>query len=243
MKLKIIFISSLILLITFLIYLTTIDRLVYFLPLGDSLAMGRTPYGEKDCSYNEYIKEYLKENNLLEEYIDDFLENNYRLTDLIRDIEDNKKVVINNKEQTIKNALIKADLITLAIGMEEIYYKVNTTNLNNENIYEHFDEIINDLDKLFTLLKIYCKEDIIIINYYRSIILLNNPQLEEAFNYINNKLEAKCQEYKIHYIKINDLLENNNLYLPNPTSYYPSQNGYEIISKKILKTIEKTLLK
>ena len=46
MKLKTILIGSIILLTTFLIYLTTLDKLVYFVALGDSLAKGTTPYGE-----------------------------------------------------------------------------------------------------------------------------------------------------------------------------------------------------
>ena len=139
MKLKTILIGSIILLTTFLIYLTTLDKLVYFLALGDSLANGKTPYGESDYSYNDYLRDYIDNKDILEKYIDGFIVDDYRITDLVRDIEDNRKILINNKNQSIKNALIKADLVTLSIGMNELYYKLNTANLENNDIYDHID--------------------------------------------------------------------------------------------------------
>lgn len=243
MKIRTILIGSIILLTTFLIYLTTLDKLVYFLPLGDSLAQGKTPYGEKDYGYNDYLKDYIDDKGILEKYIDGFIVDDYRTTDLIKDIEDNKKIMIGNKNQTIKNALIKADLVTLSIGMNDLYYKLNTANLENNEIYNHIDEMINDIDALFKILRKYCKEDIIIINYFRSTVILDNPQIKEFFDYTNTLLKNKSDEYKIEYVSIDKLLENNNLYLPMTTSYLPSRNGYEAISKEIIKKIDETLLK
>lgn len=243
MKLKTILIGSIIILTVFLIYLTTLDKLVYFLALGDSLAGGKTPYGLSDSSYNDYLKIYLEEKELLEKYIDGFIVDDYRTTDLIRDIEDNKKIMIGDKQQSIKNALIKADLVTLSIGMNDLYYKLNTENLENGELYDHIDEIINDIEKLFELLRKYCKEDIIVTNFYRSTILLENEKMAEYFNYANEKLKNISQKYKIHYIEINKILENNSLYLPMPSSYFPSRNGHEAISQELIKKINETLLK
>jgi hypothetical protein len=44
-----------ILLSTFLIYLSTFDRKIYYLSLGDSLALGVTPYGGYDYGYSDYV--------------------------------------------------------------------------------------------------------------------------------------------------------------------------------------------
>lgn len=242
MKLKTLLIGSIILLTTFLIYLTTLDKLVYFVALGDSLAKGTTPYGGNDYSYNDYLRNYIANKNILEKYIDDFIEEDYRTTDLIRDIEDNRQIIINDKKQTIKNALIKADLVTLSIGMNDLYYKINTTNLETEDIYNHIDEMMEDIDKLFKLLRKYCKEDIIILNYFRQSSLLENDNITEFFNYANNKLQLKSKEFNIHYLEINKILENNPLYLPRPNSYFPSRNGYEAIGKKLTTKINETLL-
>ncbi len=242
MKIKTLLISGTILLLIFLIYLTTLDKYVYFLPLGDSLAHGTTPYGEKDTSYNEILKKYFSKKNILESFIDNFIEEDYRTTDLIRDINDNKKVIINNKKQSIKNALIKADLVTLSIGMNDLYYKLNSSNLMNEDLYDHVDELINDIDNLFELLRKYCKEDIIITNFYRTTSLMNNDFLNDVFKYANNKLKEKCQKYNIHYVEINEILENNYETLPIPTSFLPSRSGHTAISNELIKIINKSLL-
>lgn len=243
MKLKTILIGSIILLTTFLIYLTTLDKLVYFLALGDSLANGKTPYGESDYSYNDYIRDYIDNKDILEKYVDGFIIDDYRITDLVRDIEDHKKIIINNKNQSIKNALIKADLVTLSIGMNELYYKLNTENLENNDIYDNIDEMMEDMDELFDLLRKYCKEDIIIINYFRSTALLNNDKIKEYFNYANTMLKNKSAEYKIHYVEIDKTLENNTLFLPMTNNHFPSRNGYEAIGKELIKKIDETLLK
>ncbi|NLM62698.1 MAG: hypothetical protein GX190_00010 [Mollicutes bacterium] len=243
MKLKTVLIGSIIVLTVFLIYLTTLDKLIFFLALGDDLASGKTPYGNRDTSYNEYLKYYIEEKNLLEKYIDGFIAEDYRTTDLIRDIEDNKKIMIENKEQSIKNALIKADLVTLSIGMNDLYYKLNVANLNNNELYDHIDEIIEDIEKLFELLRKYCKEDIIVTNFYRSTILLENDKMKEYFNYANEKLKNISEKYNIHYVEIDKILENNTKNLPMGTSFLPSRSGYEEISKEIIKKINSTLLK
>ncbi len=242
MKLKALLIGSIICLTTFLIYLTTLDKLVYFLALGDSLAKGTTSYGGKDHSYNDYLCNYIIKKNILEKYIKEFIEEDYRTTDLIRDIEDNRAVIINNKKQTIKNALIKADLVTLSIGMNDLYYKVNTINLETEDIYNHIEEMMKDIDKLFSLLRKYCKEDIVILNYFKTSSLLDNDKIEEIFNYANTLLKEKSNKYKIYYLETNKILEDNPLYLPQSNSYLPSRNGHEAISQDLIKIINKTLL-
>ena len=43
----------------FLIYLSTLDRKVYFLSLGDEISQGMNVYNQKDYNYNDYVKEYL----------------------------------------------------------------------------------------------------------------------------------------------------------------------------------------
>ena len=41
-----------------IIFFITKDKKVYYLSLGDSLAVGQTPTGEISNSYSDYIKEY-----------------------------------------------------------------------------------------------------------------------------------------------------------------------------------------
>lgn len=242
MKIKTILVGNIIVLLVFLIYLTTLDKKVYYLSLGDSLALGQTPYGNLDYGYTDYIKDYLKDKKILEKHINEFSAENHRITDLIRDIEDNKKIYINNKPQTIKNALIKADLITLSIGLDEIIYKLGNI-FNDSNVYSYIDEVMEDMNKLLSLIKEYCKEDIIVLGYYLPILYSNDENSRQYIEYANKKLEDLCNFYSIHFIKLDTIMHNNSEYLPNPLDFHPSKVGYEATANEIIKKINQTLLK
>lgn len=192
MKLKKIFVMAVLLLTVFLIYLTTMDRKVYYLALGDSISL----------EYPKQIANYLTEKSLLEQYRYEFIEDDMRITDLIRDIEDNKKVIVMGKEQTIKNALIKADLITLSIGNEELFYKMSTE--KPENLYNYIDDMMKDMEQLFKVLKEYCKEDIFVLGYV-------NPfasNMNSFTSYANKKLETLSKKYDISYVSLEGLDRN-----------------------------------
>ena len=243
MRIKALLIMGIIVLFIFLIYLSTMDKKVYYLALGDSLALGKTPYGNIDYGYTDYIKDYLTEKNLLEKCVNNYADNDYRITDLIRDIIDNKKITINNKEQTLKNALIKADLITLSIGLNDLLYKLNSSFSSDREIYNHIDEMMVDMEQLFKLLKEYCKEDIMVLGYYSSILYLKNIDTNKYIKYANEKLKVLCDNYSIHYIEIDSIFKNNSKFLPNPLDTHPSKLGYEAIANEFIKKIDKTLLK
>ena len=72
------------------------------------------------------------------------------------------------KKKSIKNALIKADLVTLSIGMNDFLYKMNldVEEFSMEELYDYVDEMSEDTDTLLRLLREYCKEDIMMTNYY-----------------------------------------------------------------------------
>ena len=61
-------------------------------------------------------------------------------------INNNYEVKVDKYKQSIKNALIKADVITLAIGHDDIYQKINTNYTLNE-LYELVDKYINDRNR------------------------------------------------------------------------------------------------
>lgn len=235
---KKILIVGLILLSIFLIYLGNMDKKVYYLALGDSLSLSVTPYGSIDYGYTDGIRDYLKEKNLLEVFIKDYSKMGYRTTDLIRDINDNVKITIDGKEKTLKNSLIKADLITISIGTNDILSKLNTyKSFSTKELYEHLDEYLNDLEKLFELIRSYCKEDIIFIGYYN---FLNDNNLNDIFVYLNEKTIELCNTYSINYIDIYDDFEMS--FLSNPNDIHPNKDGYKFITERIIGVLNKTLL-
>lgn len=182
MKIKTILIYIVIFLAIFLIYFFTKDNEIYYLNISDL-----------NTKYNNYLKDDFKRKNELEKYIN--YTKNIRTTDLIRNIEENEKI----ENITIQNAIIKADIITLSIGNNDINYKINTS--TTREMYIYIDEMLEDIDKLYKLLRKYSKEKIYMIGYYNYYNISN----EELINYLNLRIKDKCKDYNIKYIDISNL--------------------------------------
>ncbi len=148
-----------------------------------------------------------------------------RSRNLKRDIEDNRQIKIKRKNQTIQNVLIKADIITLSIGNNDIYYKLGYNNINE--MYNYIDNIIDDIERLFKLLKKYSKEKIFIIGFYN-----DSSKYKEIFEYLNMKVKEKCLDYEIQFIDISNL--NKNCFNNNQLN----KKGQKEIYKKIKKYLK-----
>ena len=124
----------------------------------------------------------------------------YRITDLIRMIKDNKEITIDGKKQKIENAIIKADIITVWVGMSEIRYKINTTDI--EELYKYSDTILTDLEELLLLLRKISKEKIIFMNFYNP----GDEQYDEVIEYLNAKMNAIAIEYEIDVLDVSHVI-------------------------------------
>ena len=184
MKIKTLIGLIIIALIVFIIYILNVDKDIYYVNISDS-----------NRKYNSYIKKELKTKSKLEKYVN-YVDEDYRITDLINDINTNKNI---NDNQTIQNALIKADILTIKIGSNELEYKANNRNINK--LFDYSDEMIKDLEELFKLLKIYDKEKIYFIGFYNK----KSPYYDEIYNYLNLKIQDMCNDYDIDFINIGDL--------------------------------------
>ncbi len=223
MKWKAVLFLAFVFLMVFVIYLTTLDRKVYYLNLGDEVALTEDNYGQ-------WIRDYLKFKGKLEKYVSEFSEEDYRTTDLIRDIEENRKVFSNKNNIALKNALIKADLVTLSIGSNDIYYKITTA--SPKESYEYIDQVLVDLENLLELMREYCKEDIIMINYYN----VYQEQYNEIFDYMNDKLDDLANVYEIQIVDITDIMYGNTM-----ENRLPSSEQYEQIYNRMKKIIDAQL--
>ena len=193
-----------------------------YVTLGDSLSKGVTPYFANGYGYSNYIVDYLKKNNKLNSYNDDFTSVDYRITDLINLININYET--NN--QTINQAIHSADIITISVGMQELYYKINT---NDTNIYTYIDKMLEDTEELFTLIRKNNNKKIYMLGYYNT---KNTNQ--DLFNYANIKLKEICQKNKITYIDTQSIFYKNTTYFENPNSFNPNLQGYYKIYEKII---------
>ena len=190
MRLKKILFIVLIILAVLLINFLFIDDKIYYLNLNTI----------DSNDYSIYYKEYLEKNHNLEYYNNYYNVKDYRITDLIRMIKDNKEITIDGKKQKIENAIIKADIITIWVGMNEIKYKIDTTDI--EELYKYSDTILTDLEELFLLLRKISKEKIIFMNFYNP----GNEQYDEVIKYLNTKMNAIAIEYKIDILDVNHII-------------------------------------
>ena len=182
MKIKMFLFLLLTILFIYLINISNQDKTIYYVNIDTTNSL----------TYNKDIYNILKRTNKLEKYIDYFSKKDYRTTDLINDIENN--IEVNN--QTIQNALIKADILTLYVGINDINYKIN----NKEELYEYTDQLFIDIERLFKLIRIYTKEKIYVIGYKNNIGI----SYSEYFKYINKILKSLCNEYEIIFIDNNE---------------------------------------
>ena len=212
---KIIF-TILVVLITFFIYFFNRSEKIYYLSLGDYLSYGINNYNNVNNSYSNNIKEHYKE--ILSNYVNYSYYGDYRVMDLINDINYNKSIIYENKEYKLQNLLVKANLITLSIGMNDLIYK----NKLDVNLYNYTDELLNDIESLLVLIRKYNKDEIYFLSFY------NNINNEKLIIYANEKLEGICNKNKIKYVDI-PLLNN---YIIN--GIYPSNDGYTYITNQIL---------
>ena len=225
---KKVLILGIVVLSIFIIYLTTLDKKIYYLALGDQIALGMTQEGYYEKSYTEYIKEYLETKNKLEIYINDYQTQGHRITDLINDINNNNEIEETNK--TIKNSLIKADLITISIGNNDIISKIDDINkltkIEYNNLYKNINTIIKDLDELLKLIREYSKEKIILTGIF---IYTNNEELNKIIKYANEKFKETSEKYNITYIDMYEHIKNEEQY-----KIYPTKEQYKIIGNIII---------
>ena len=171
----------LIFVLVFIIYYFNLDKKVYVLSIGDN-------YFFNDV-YQKSIDNYLGDK--LEKNVIFSNDGDYRIIDLLNNIKTNKKFIFKNKEYTLNNALIKADIIFLSIGINDLRF-------NRNNNYDYVDEVMKDLDELLRLIRRYSKEKIYIFNYYN----VGNSNLN---SYVNNKLSKLVIRYNINIIDISNI--------------------------------------
>lgn len=225
---KIVFISLSVLAVI-IIYLLNLDRKVFFLTLGDCLALGKSDTSIKEKSFNDYIKEQLVNETKLEKYVNQYVSDDLRISDIVNDINNNKKVIVNDKSYNIKNLLIKADLVTISINHEDVISKLNKNYTINE-LYVWADELIKNYEDMLVLLRKYCKEEIYVLGFYYPDTIDNQKKIN-VITYLNNNFNEVSNKYKVKYIDIaNMFLENHNFI----DGYYPSGLGYSEIAKQIM---------
>ena len=230
---KKIIIPILIIFLVFIIYKTNEKNLIDYMVLGDSISLGINSYGNKTYGYNDYLKNYLDNNDLMHKYNNYFSKSNYTIQELINDIQNNKNILYDDKTYNIKKELREADLLTLSIGMDEIVKILSETNIEFNNIKPDLDNLINEMDELLKKITELSKSRIILIGYYNPSNVYNT-NIDRIFAYFNLEYTRLAKKYKIEYVDIYNSIKNDSTFLPNKKDYHLTSRGYLKISKDII---------
>ena len=221
MKKKIIIITILAIFFSILIYFYTKKDEINIVALGDSLALGMTPYNIEGYSFNDYLKEDYKNKHKLNKYIYEFSNQKTIIKELIYEIKENKSLMIKNEKIEIQRAINEADILTIAIGMDELANDHITTKIKKE-----FKE---DLEELLSMIKMLNKNKVVIIGHYKT---KYHDNLEIAK--INAIIRDISLTNNFKFIEINNILNNNNYYL-DKNNYYLNYLGHKKIYEEIKK--------
>lgn len=225
--------------ITYIIFDKTNYNNITYTAIGDGLTLGIDSYGQKIYSYNDYTIDYLKDIKKLRDYNLIFSSPETTIEMVYNKLLKNEKMNYKNTKTTIRNILNETDYLVISLGLNDLIYKIQTQQeINGETI----NIIMNELDKLFDdfineVRKSYNGE-IYVVGYYEPII--NNKIYTNAIKKLNNIYKENDE---VIYISTSIISENNKIFLPNPSSYYPNYKGYQAISSKIIDKISKKLEK
>ena len=234
---KKIIIPILVFFLTFIIYKTNDKNLVDYMSIGDSISLGINSYGNHSFGYNDYLKSYLENNNLLHKYNPYYSKSDYRIEELTNDINNNKTILYDDKTYNIKKELREADLVTVAIGMDNLIEILNKDYKEFKDIKEELDDMCYEMDNLIKIITSLSKTKVILIGYYNPYNEYNKLN-DQIFAYINDKYKSISLKYSITYLDIYEEIKKDKNYLPNKNDYHLTSKGYLKIANKVINSIE-----
>ena len=197
----------------YLIYNLTEDKNLSYLVIGDTIAD------------NPYIE------NTVKEYNNNYINEEYRIIDLINILKYNQEITINKNKVSIHRLLKNADILIISIGMNDIYYKLNS---DTKNIYTYLNDMVNNMKVLLSQIDKYNYEKVLVLGYYN-----NKNENNDIFTYLNYKMKAVIQDYNYEYIELNNILQNNPNFYQKNTNFYLNDEGYNKINKIIVENLKK----
>ncbi len=226
MKIFKLFFAIFIIIIIFCIYNTTKDTKLYYGVIGDYIS-------SRSNGFQSMLRNKIKKDKKLENYNNDFVEDDYHINDLIYILKNNNE----KNGKTIKNILIKADILTLSIGMNDLIYKLNLLDgsVDKKDLELYVDQMMIDIDELLNIIRINCKEKIIIIGYY--LPGNYNNEYSEIIDYANKKLLRLTKLYNMEYVDIS-VFNKEDKYL-NSNNIYINKLGHKYIYNKLKNIVKK----
>ncbi len=222
MKKKLILITLLGGILSIIIYVFTQNNEITIMSIGDGLSSGETPYGIEGYSFNDYLKEDYLTIHKLNNYIE-YASRDKTIKELIYEIKENKEITLKNEKIEIKQAINKADILTIAIGMDELANNKITSKIKNEYLH--------DLEELFSMINLLNKNKVVIISLYT---WGKNDLL--TIEKLNASVRDIALTNNFEFVDINKILMNEQ-YFFQKNSYYINYLGHKRIYEEIKKVL------
>ncbi|MDE5540145.1 MAG: hypothetical protein K2J20_06655 [Bacilli bacterium] len=223
MKKKLIIITLLGAIISIIIYFYTRSDEITIVALGDGLSIGMTPYDIEGYSFNDYLKEDYTNKHKLKNYYYEFAQAKCTIKELIYDIKENKSLIIKNEKVEIQRAINEADILTIAIGLDELAGNKITTSIKNE--------FQDNITELLSMIKMLNHNKVIVLGIYQT---TNQDALTIAK--INAIIRDVALSNSFTFIDITSLSANSKYFL-DKKSHYINYEGHKAIYKEIKKLL------
>ncbi len=223
MKKKLLIITILGTILSIAIYFYTKSDEITITALGDGLALGMTPYNIEGYSFNDYLSADYKANHQLRNYLSEFASLNKTIKELTYEIKDNKEIIIKNEKYEIQRAINEANILTIAIGMDELANKKITKQVIKD-FEANFKELLNTI-------KILNTKKVVVLSLYKT---KNMDEL--TISRLNAIIRDLTLSNNFIYIDINNILNNDAYYL-DKNSFYINYLGHKAIYNEIKKVI------
>jgi hypothetical protein len=188
----------------YFIYIITDNEEIKYVAIGNN------------SDFNNYVIKNMKKNV---NYNDLYTSDDYRIMDLVNIIMYNEE-----KDVSIHYLLKNADILTICVGMNELYSKLGN---DTRNIYAYLNEMVYDMGKLLSNISRYQYDKVFVCGYY-DVDEKNN----DIFTYINYKLRNLVTDYGYIFLDLDNILDRNDL--ENGGNYILNDNGFEKMGKIIL---------
>jgi len=222
MKKKLILITLIGGILSVLIYFYTQSDELTLVSIGDGLAQGMTPYNIEGQSFNDYLKEDFKETHTLRDYYE-YAYASKTIKELIFEIKENKMILFKDDKIEIQHAINDADILTIAIGMDELKNKDINNQVRNE--------FANDMEELLSMVKMLNNKKVIVLGLYT---MDNKEKLN--IEKLNAIIRDICTSNNFIFLDINPILTNEDYYL-DKNSYYINYLGHKAIYEEIKKLL------
>ncbi len=219
-------------LIVYIIFILANDNSINYVSIGDSSIKGINQYNIVGYGYNDYVKNYLIRNNLEHTFNNYYF--NSSIDGLKNDVQNNKILMINNHQYSIKKVLRESDLLVISTGMDELNFYL--TSFKTSKFNDLMDSFYEELDSLCNIIKKYAKNDIIFIGLYNPKTYYDSD-IDEFFYNLETNVAKILKKYDISYLKMYEKVKGGNYIIDG--NHHLSTKGYLMVAQNIIAYIEK----